>query len=395
MTEPTPQPPVQPQDSAPYDPYLDAIRRQEMMLEEDDTVTELRLQVAFFGERLLGRVKTEVEVLEEEVVALAAIFNEYLDEVKLLDKQLSELTTSINKGKLDAARELDETLKREVQVVVDQLRLVQAADLESVDVLYQNLDALQDNYKVLQAQTETLKEIGIKTEQLEKNIPALQRGIEQFGKSIEARQLELLVGEQEEAEVIDYESIKGELNALIQSQSRAMINHLRQVQVNVNPKEIAALRRNQRSFESNYAEIIQQLQGLEQAGVNVDDLRDQLRPIESGLRQFERALESNQLLKFVERIYEEVEIATAQIAEAHKIANVEDLEVLEENVDILFDNCDQLADELDELGEQGHNIAPLLEHYDILRMNIEQFERVVQEAANRIGITTQGSLSSS
>jgi CRISPR/Cas system-associated protein Csx1 len=101
------------------------------------------------------------------------------------------------------------------------------------------------------------------------------------------------------------------------------------------------------------------------------------------------------LLKFVERIYEEVEIATAQIAEAHKIANVEDLEVLEENVDILFDNCDQLADELDELGEQGHNIAPLLEHYDILRMNIEQFERVVQEAANRIGITTQGSLSSS
>lgn len=391
----TPQPPVQPQDSAPYDPYLDAIRRQEMMLEEDDTVTELRLQVAFFGERLLGRVKTEVEVLEEEVVALAAIFNEYLDEVKLLDKQLSELTTSINKGKLDAARELDETLKREVQVVVDQLRLVQAADLESVDVLYQNLDALQDNYKVLQAQTETLKEIGIKTEQLEKNIPALQRGIEQFGKSIEARQLELLVGEQEEAEVIDYESIKGELNALIQSQSRAMINHLRQVQVNVNPKEIAALRRNQRSFESNYAEIIQQLQGLEQAGVNVDDLRDQLRPIESGLRQFERALESNQLLKFVERIYEEVEIATAQIAEAHKIANVEDLEVLEENVDILFDNCDQLADELDELGEQGHNIAPLLEHYDILRMNIEQFERVVQEAANRIGITTQGSLSSS
>jgi tRNA threonylcarbamoyladenosine modification (KEOPS) complex Pcc1 subunit len=282
-----------------------------------------------------------------------------------------------------------------VQVVVDQLRLVQAADLESVDVLYQNLDALQDNYKVLQAQTETLKEIGIKTEQLEKNIPALQRGIEQFGKSIEARQLELLVGEQEEAEVIDYESIKGELNALIQSQSRAMINHLRQVQVNVNPKEIAALRRNQRSFESNYAEIIQQLQGLEQAGVNVDDLRDQLRPIESGLRQFERALESNQLLKFVERIYEEVEIATAQIAEAHKIANVEDLEVLEENVDILFDNCDQLADELDELGEQGHNIAPLLEHYDILRMNIEQFERVVQEAANRIGITTQGSLSSS
>jgi tRNA threonylcarbamoyladenosine modification (KEOPS) complex Pcc1 subunit len=395
MTEPTPQPPVQPQDSAPYDPYLDAIRRQEMMLEEDDTVTELRLQVAFFGERLLGRVKTEVEVLEEEVVALAAIFNEYLDEVKLLDKQLSELTTSINKGKLDAARELDETLKREVQVVVDQLRLVQAADLESVDVLYQNLDALQDNYKVLQAQTETLKEIGIKTEQLEKNIPALQRGIEQFGKSIEARQLELLVGEQEEAEVIDYESIKGELNALIQSQSRAMINHLRQVQVNVNPKEIAALRRNQRSFESNYAEIIQQLQGLEQAGVTVDDLRDQLRPIESGLRQFERALESNQLLKFVERIYEEVEIATAQIAEAHKIANVEDLEVLEENVDILFDNCDQLADELDELGEQGHNIAPLLEHYDILRMNIEQFERVVQEAANRIGITTQGSLSSS
>jgi tRNA threonylcarbamoyladenosine modification (KEOPS) complex Pcc1 subunit len=391
----TPQPPVQPQDSAPYDPYLDAIRRQEMMLEEDDTVTELRLQVAFFGERLLGRVKTEVEVLEEEVVALAAIFNEYLDEVKLLDKQLSELTTSINKGKLDAARELDETLKREVQVVVDQLRLVQAADLESVDVLYQNLDALQDNYKVLQAQTETLKEIGIKTEQLEKNIPALQRGIEQFGKSIEARQLELLVGEQEEAEVIDYESIKGELNALIQSQSRAMINHLRQVQVNVNPKEIAALRRNQRSFESNYAEIIQQLQGLEQAGVTVDDLRDQLRPIESGLRQFERALESNQLLKFVERIYEEVEIATAQIAEAHKIANVEDLEVLEENVDILFDNCDQLADELDELGEQGHNIAPLLEHYDILRMNIEQFERVVQEAANRIGITTQGSLSSS
>lgn len=395
MTEPTPHPPVPPQDSAPYNPYLDAIRRQEMLLEEDDAVTELRLQVAFFGERLLGRVKTEVEVLEEEVVALAAIFNEYLDEVKLLDKQLSELTTSINKGKLDAARELDETLKREVQVVVDQLRLVQGADLESVDVLYQNLDALQDNYKVLQAQTETLKEIGIKTEPLEKNIPALQRGIEQFGKSIEARQLELLVGEQEEAEVIDYEAIKGELNALIQSQSRAMINHLRQVQVNVNPKEISALRRNQRSFESNYAEIIQQIQSLEQAGIVIDDLRDLLRPIESGLRQFERALESNQLLKFVERIYEEVEIATAQIAEAHKIANGEELEVLEENVDILFDNCDQLADELDELGEQGHNIAPLLEHYDILRMNIEQFERVVQEAANRIGITSQGSLSSS
>jgi hypothetical protein len=395
MTEPTSQPPVQPPDSAPYDPYFDAIRRQEMMLEEDDAVTELRLQVAFFGERLLGRVKTEVEVLEEEVVALAAIFNEYLDEVKVLDKQLSELTTSINKGKLDAARELDETLKREVQVVVDQLRLVQSADLESVDVLYQNLDALQDNYKVLQAQTETLKEIGIKTEQLEKNIPALQRGIEQFGKSIEARQLELLVGEQEEPETVDYDSIKSELNALIQSQSRAMINHLRQVQVNVNPKEVAALRRNQSSFEANYAEITQQIQGLEQAGVAVDDLREQLRPIESGLRQFERALESNQLLKFVERIYEEVEVATAQIAEAHSVSNAEELEVLEENVDILFDNCDQLADELDELGEQGHNIAPLLEHYDILRMNIEQFERVVQEAANRIGITTQGSLSTS
>ena len=54
MTEPTPQPPVQPQDSAPYDPYLDAIRRQEMMLEEDDTVTELRLQVAFLASGYWG-----------------------------------------------------------------------------------------------------------------------------------------------------------------------------------------------------------------------------------------------------------------------------------------------------------------------------------------------------
>lgn len=363
--------------------------KQENLLNDDDYTTELRLQVAYYGEALLNRTKYEVEVLEHEFVALSGVFNEFLDEVKLLDAKIGELSTSINKGKMQAAKELDQTIKGEIQVIVDQLRLVPNADLESVEVLYQNLDALQDNYDVIQSQLKVLDEIGIKTDVVEKNLPALEKGIAQFSKTIEDRQLSLLVGDEEEDdENVDYDELKDELKTMIESQSRAMINHLRQTQMMANPQEVEFLKRNQEGFLKNVGEISKQLDQLESAGIEVEGLRTLLKPVESGLKQFDRALASNQYLKFSEKIYEEVKVVQAQIREAHLVSNADDLEILNENVDIMFDICDDIADEMDVMAEQGQDIEPLLEHYDVLRVNLEQFERAVQDAGNRIGLTS-------
>jgi hypothetical protein len=182
--------------------------KQDNLLNDDDYAIELRLQIAFYGEKLLNRARYEVDLLEREVVALASVFNEFLEEVKTLDSEINQLSSSINAGKLQAAQELDATIKQEVQVVVEQLRLVPQADIESVDVLYQNLDALQDNFLLLQKQIQTLQALGVKTDQLQKNLPALEKGIDQFGKSIESHQMSLLMGAEQEQHKTDYEVIR-------------------------------------------------------------------------------------------------------------------------------------------------------------------------------------------
>ncbi|MEZ0370024.1 MAG: hypothetical protein ACAI44_13135 [Candidatus Sericytochromatia bacterium] len=367
--------------------------QQESLLLDDDYTTELRLQVMHYGEFLLNRVQYEVQLLEKELVALSQVFNEFLDEVKLMDDKIGTLSTSINQGKLQAAKDLDGTIKQEVQTVVEQLRLLPRADLDGVEVLYQNLDALQDNYQVVQEQMKTLEEIGVKTDHLKKNLPALEKGLQQFGKSIEEPQMTLLVGEQEEEEKVDYEALKQELAAMVLSQRRAMINHLRQAQTLANPKEVELLRRNQASFQKSYAQILEQLELLK-AGASLDlsELENDLQPIASGLQQFDRALASNQFLKFTEKIYEEIEIVNEQIKDAQVCDNADDLEILKENIEALFENCDHFAEELDELESQGMSIDAVIEHYEVLRVTVEQFENVVQDAANRIGITS-GSLS--
>jgi hypothetical protein len=363
--------------------------KRQTLLNDDDYATELRMEITHYGEQLLNRVRYEVDVMERELVALASVFNEFLGEVKTIDAQINELTTGINVGKLQAAKELDATIKQEVQVVVDQLRMVPNSDLDSVEVLYQNLDALQDNYQILQKQIETLEEIGIKTDNLKKDLPALEKGISQFSKSIEERQLSLLVGEDgAHPEKVDYDSIRSELKDMLQSQSRTMIQHLRQAQVMANPREVEMLKRNQMGFEASLEEVGNQLDSLTEAGIDVTDLREMMLPIASGLKQFERALSSNQFLKITERIYAEVEVVVQQIREAQHISNRADLEVLQENVDILYENCDAFADELDQVAAQGLDIAPVLEHYDVLRVNLEQFENVLQDASNRIGLSS-------
>lgn len=367
--------------------------QQESLLLDDDYTTEVRMQVVHYGEKLLNRVKYEVEILERELVALSSVFNEFLDEVKNTDGKIGALSTSINQGKMQAAKELDQNIKQEVQTVVNQLRLLPKADLDGVEVLYQNLDALQDNYQVIQHQIDTLSEIGIKTEHLEKNLPALEKGLNQFGKAIEERQMNLLVGEEKQEAVIDFDELRRELNAMIIGQQRAMISHLRQTQMMANPKEVEMLRRNQVSFETSCAKMKAQLDLLAENGQDIGQLREDLKPIESGLRQFDRALASNQFLKFTERIYEEIEVVQEQIEEAQNCTNADDLEILQDNVDALYENCDAFADELDTLADHGLDIAAVIEHYDVLRVNIEQFELAVQESSNRIGITS-GSLRS-
>lgn len=368
------------------------IKQQATLLLDDDYTTELRMQVQHYGETLLNRVHYEVEILERELIALSQVFNEFLDEVKLMDDKIAKLSTSINQGKLQAAKELDATIKQEVQTVVDQLRLLPRADLDGVEVLYQNLDALQDNYQVVQEQIKTLEEIGVKTDHLQKNLPALEKGLQQFGKSIEERQMTLLVGEQEAEEKVDYEALKQELQAMILGQRRAMINHLRQAQTMANPKDVEMLRRNQAGFQKSYGQILEQLERLKQTELDLSVLESDLQPLASGLQQFERALSSNQFLKFTEKIYEEIEVVNEQIKDAQVCNNADDLEILRENIEALFENCDAFAEELDELESQGMNIDAVIEHYEVLRVTVEQFERIVQDTANRIGLTS-GSLS--
>ncbi len=386
----------QPQASAPAEkqlpvPMTDAelrLYQQESLLLDDDYTTELRLQVTYYGEALLNRVKYEVELLEKEMVALSMVFNEFLDEVKVMDDKIGNLSTSINQGKLQAAKEVDQTIKQEVQTVVEQLRLLPRADLDGVEVLYQNLDALHDNYQVIEEQLKTLEEIGVKTEHLHKNMPALEKGLQQFGKSIEERQMTLLVGEQEKEEKVDYDALKQELTSMMISQRRAMINHLRQAQTMANPKEVELLRRNQTGFEKSYKQIMQQFELLKQSGLDLTELENDLQPIASGLSQFERALASNQFLKFTEKIYEEIEVVNEQIRDAQACDNFDDLEILRENVEALYENCDAFAEELEELENQGLNINSVIEHYEVLRVSVEQLERVVQDSSNRIGITS-------
>lgn len=369
-------------------------RNQSNLLTDDDYTTELRLQVAHLGENLLSRTKYEVDILEREFIALSQMFNEFLGEVQTLDKKIDDLSTSINQGKMQAAQELDQTIKQEVQTIVEQLRVLPKADLDGVEVLYQNLDALQDNYAVLQLQLQTLDEIGIKTAPIKQNLPALEKGLQSFGNAIEERQMKLLVGESEE-EKIDYEALRNEIVQMIQTQHRAMIKHLHQAQTLVDPKEVKLLQRNQKGFEKSLDKIKEQLASIEQAGLDIAEQTQMLSPLESGLKQFERALSSNHFLKITERIYGEIQVTQDQIEEAQNCNNADDLEILSENIEILYENCDAFADEIEALEEQGLAIDGLVEHYDVLRVTIEQFERITQDAANRIGLSQGNAMTES
>ena len=379
---------IPPSSEAPA-PLSDAevkARSQANLLTDDDYNTELRVQVVHLGENLLNRTRYEVDILERELVALSTVFNEFLGEVKVMDDKIANLSESINQGKMEAARELDQTIKQEVQTIVEQLRVLPRADLDGVEVLYQNLDALQDNYAVLQMQIDTLEEIGVKTAGISKNMPALEKGLQQFGTAIEERQMKLLVGDEPEEEKIDYDALKGEIAGMIQSQHRAMIKHLHQVQTLTDPKSVDLLRRNQAGFEKGYGKIQEQLEQLQGADIDVAELQAQMQPLAQGLQQFERALGANQFLKVTERIYQEVEVTQQQIEEAQACENADDLEILRENIEILYENCDAFADELEEMESHGVNIEGLVEHYEVLRVTIEQFESITQDAANRIGL---------
>lgn len=356
-------------------------------------IQALRSDVLAEGENLLYRVKYEIEVLEQEMIGVAEAFNDLLEEVKELDIRITELTTTINKSKMQGVRELDETIKQEVQTIVEQLRAAQFADVQGIEILYENLDAIKDNFTFLQNQSELLKELGIKTDTVDKNMPALEKGIDQFARSIEERQTSLLVGEEEEEEKIDYTALYQEVMSQVQAQVRAMVGHLKQAQLSANPKELSMLQQNQQMFSENYDQLEQQVMVLEQGGKDITELQRQLVPLAAGIRQFEKALANNQGLKFSQRIYEEIEMVTAQKQEIHQIESFEDLEVMQENVDILFENCDAMADEIDEMADKGHNVTPLLEHYEVLRLNLEQLETMLQDAANRIGLT-RGSIQS-
>lgn len=380
MSEPKPQPPRVLSSSEII------ARNQSNLLTDDDYTTELRLQVAHLGENLLSRTQYEVEILEREYVALSQMFNEFLDEVKTLDQKIGDLSSSINQGKLQAAQELDKTIKQEVQTIVEQLRVLPKADLDGVEVLYQNLDALQDNYAVLQYQLQTLDEIGIKTEALKQNMPALEKGLQSFGSAIEERQMKLLVGEAEE-EKVDYEGLRSEIIQMIQTQHRAMIKHLHQAQTLVDPNSVSLLQRNQKGFEKSLDKIKEQLQSIANAGLDIADVQTLLTPLESGLKQFERALSSNHFLEITQRIHAEIKLTQEQIEEAQNCNDMGDWEILNENIEILYENCDGFADEIETLEEQGLDINGLVEHYDVLRVTIEQFERIVQDAANRIGLS--------
>ncbi len=366
-------------------------RNQANLLTDDDYTTELRIQVAHLGENLLDRTKYEVDILEREFIALSQVFNEFLGEVKTLDQKIGDLSTSINQGKLQAAKELDQTIKQEVQTIVEQLRVLPKADLDGVETLYQNLDALQDNYTVLQLQLDTLNEIGIKTDYLKQNLPALKSGLQNFGSAIEERQMKLLVGESE-VEKIDYEGLRNELTGMIQAQHRAMIKHLHHAQTIVDPNEVKLLKRNQKGFEKTLEKIKNQLQSIAEAGIETQVQESQLQPLESGLKQFTRALGSNQFLKVTERIHAEIKITQEQIEEAQECSDLGDLEILTENIEVLYENCDAFADEIETLETQGLEISGLIEHYDVLRVTIEQFERITQDAANRIGLTQASSM---
>ncbi len=384
QTQPKAQPPVKKERIR--TPAEIAAQSQANLLTEDDYTTELRIQVVHLGENLLNRTKYEVDILERELVALSGVFNEFLSEVKVMDKKIGDLSTSINQGKMQAARELDSTIKQEIQTIVEQLRVLPRADLDGVEMLYQNLDALQDNYGVLQKQLDTLEEIGVKINPIRKNLPALERGLNQFGDAIEKQQMKLLVGEEEE-EKIDYDALKNEIVDVIRSQHRAMIKHLHQAQTLSNPKEVSMLKKNQKGFEKSLNKVKGQLTDIAAAGVNVEGIQAQLKPLESGLLQFEKALSSNQFLKMTERIFEEIKLTQEQIEEAQNCNNLDDLEILQENIEILYENCDAVADELETMESHGLAIDGVLEHYDVLRVTIEQFERITQDASNRLHLT--------
>jgi hypothetical protein len=83
-------------------PLTDAelrLYQHESLLLDDDYTTELRLQVTYYGESLLNRVQYEVQLLEKEMVALSEVFNEFLDEVKVMDDKIGNLSTSIKQGR--------------------------------------------------------------------------------------------------------------------------------------------------------------------------------------------------------------------------------------------------------------------------------------------------------
>ena len=136
---------------------------------------------------------------------------------------------------------------------------------------------------------------------------------------------------------------------MIQTQHRAMIKHLHQAQTLVDPNEVKLLQRNQKGFEKSLEKIKGQLQSIAQAGLDTQAQEAQLQPLESGLKQFERALSSNQFLKITERIHAEIKITQEQIEEAQNCSDAGDLEILSENIEILYENCDAFADEIETL----------------------------------------------
>lgn len=351
-----------------------------------DEITQLKLEVSQYGEFILGRVKFEVEVFETELVALGDKFNELLDKIKELDTRIAKLTKLINKTKLDSAKETDSTIRSEIQVIVEQLKILDDADLNTIDDLYDNLDAVKDNYEFIVDQIDKLKQAGAKVDVLEKKgIPALERGIKRFENSIESKQTNLLSGDSDE-DKIDYDTLYAEVKDLIQNQSRLAIQQLRQVQVIVNIQDLALLKQNQDALKDNYQYILSQLDLLKSGGKDIVELEQSIKPLSSGITQFDRAMESNQFIKLSEKIYAEIEAVNSQIEEAQNTQKIEDLKIIEENLEVLFENSDDLADELEELEEQGLDIDPVLEHYDVLRLNLEQLQRVIQDAANRIGL---------
>ena len=265
-------------------PSLDELDDEPVMTQEeydekyefdDEETAVLRAEAANIALGLMNYVEYNVVTLENELTILGDAFNQLLDKTGELDEKIARLSEKVTKARLEGTKQALDFIHSEIKLISDNLEgAITSTDPTDREVLQENVDILNENKNVIENQIKGLKEIGAKTEKLEKDLDVLNSSIGKLKAAMDSNKIFSIAN-------------------LISSEVNQVIVQTRDARRVEDEQDIAVLQENFDLLMENKSDIEDRIWDLADRGLDIEGLKDQLEVLNINLEQFNISMDES------------------------------------------------------------------------------------------------------